>query len=198
MGGEGVGAISSDRVEYGIGALGPDERLWVVIMGVDEGGDVGLEFIDAAMDAALDLLVGEQREPALDLVQPGGTGHIRVLARGRARADLSEQEHRRFVENFIETQKIYRENSPAAAQQMVDLALNAEDERVRGTMASLIIERAWGKPREYDPTAETANAKPKFDPRQYTTEELEQLYAVSIMMARRQGLLPPEDGEGEK
>ncbi len=56
MDGEGVGAISSDRVEYGIGALGPDERLWVVIMGVDEGGDVGLELIDAAMDVTLEAL----------------------------------------------------------------------------------------------------------------------------------------------
>src|SRR4051794_9199677 len=59
---ERVGAISNDRVKYGISALGPDERLWVLIMGVDQGGDVGLEFIDAASDTALDLLAGEQRE----------------------------------------------------------------------------------------------------------------------------------------
>jgi hypothetical protein len=32
---------------------------WVGIMGLDEGGDGGLEFVDAAMDAALDLLAGE-------------------------------------------------------------------------------------------------------------------------------------------
>ena len=38
-------------------------------MGLDEGGDIGLEPIDAAMHAALDLLVGEQREP-FDLVEP--------------------------------------------------------------------------------------------------------------------------------
>src|SRR5438552_6452189 len=91
MDGQGVGAISSDRVEYGIGALGPDERLWVVIMGVDEGGDVGLELIDAAMDAALDLLVGEESKPAFDLVQPGGAGRgeVEVIARvaGEPRVD---------------------------------------------------------------------------------------------------------------
>ena len=40
-------------------------------MGLDEGVDIGLEPIDAAMHAALDLLVGEQREPAFDLVEPG-------------------------------------------------------------------------------------------------------------------------------
>ena len=52
-------------------------------MGLDEGGDIGLEPIDAAMRAALDLLVGEQREPAFDLVEPGGAGRreVEVIAR---------------------------------------------------------------------------------------------------------------------
>ena len=52
-------------------------------MGLDEGGDIGLEPIDAALHAALDLLVGEQREPAFDLVEPGGAGRgeVEVIAR---------------------------------------------------------------------------------------------------------------------
>ena len=41
---------------------------------VDEGGDGGVQGGDAAMDAAADLLVGEQGEEALDLVEPGGAG----------------------------------------------------------------------------------------------------------------------------
>ena len=83
MHGEGFGAISGDGLEDGIGGLGPDEGLGVVVVGLDEGGNVGLEFVDAAMDAALDLLVGEQREPALDLVEPGGAGRreMQVIAR---------------------------------------------------------------------------------------------------------------------
>ena len=50
---------------------------------MDEGGNIGLEPIDAAMHAALDLLVGEQREPAFDLVEPGGAGRseVEVVAR---------------------------------------------------------------------------------------------------------------------
>ena len=50
---------------------------------MDEGGDIGLELIDAAMHAALDLLVGEQREPACNLVEPGGAGRreMKVIAR---------------------------------------------------------------------------------------------------------------------
>ena len=80
---EGIGAISRDRVEDGIGALGPDERLGVGIVGLNESGDVGLELLDTAMDAALDLLVGEQREPALHLVEPGSAGgrEMQVIAR---------------------------------------------------------------------------------------------------------------------
>ena len=71
---EGIGAISRDRLEDGISALGPDERLGIGIVGLNESGDVGLEVLDTAMDAALDLLVGEPREPAFDLIEPGGAG----------------------------------------------------------------------------------------------------------------------------
>ena len=45
---------------------------------MNEGRDVGLELIYAAMDTALDLLIGEQREPAFDLVEPGGAGRREV------------------------------------------------------------------------------------------------------------------------
>src|ERR1700732_3448841 len=75
---EGVGAISCERLKDGIGSLGPDKRLRVVIVGLDEGGDIDLQLLDAAMDAALDLLVGKQCEPAFDLVEPGSAGRCEV------------------------------------------------------------------------------------------------------------------------
>jgi hypothetical protein len=88
------GIISRDRLENGIGCLGPDEWLGVVIVGLDdEAGDISLEPIDTAMHAALDLRVGEQREPALDLVEPGNAGRreAEVIARvaGEPRFDGS-------------------------------------------------------------------------------------------------------------
>ena len=51
---EGIGAIARDRLEDRIGAFGPDERLGIGIVGVNETGDVRFELLDTAMDAALD------------------------------------------------------------------------------------------------------------------------------------------------
>src|SRR5918999_1697281 len=47
-------------------------------MGVDVGMDVGFEGLGRAMDATADFLVGEQREEALDLADPGGRGRGEV------------------------------------------------------------------------------------------------------------------------
>ena len=80
---QGVGAIACDRVEDGIGSLCPNEGLWVGIVDLNERGDDGFEIVDAAMDAALDLLVAEESEPAFYLIEPGGPGRgeVEVIAR---------------------------------------------------------------------------------------------------------------------
>src|ERR1700730_12326390 len=101
----------------------------------------------------------------------------------------------RSVKLFAEVQKIYRVCSPAAAKEMCRLALEAEDERVRSVCAGIVMDRAWGRPREYDPNAEEAKKAPPFDPSLYTTEELRRMQDVMLMIARRQGLMPPEEGE---
>jgi hypothetical protein len=76
---------------------------------------------------------------------------------------------------------------------MIRLATEAEDQRVRSVCAGMALDRAWGKPREYDPAADEGNKKPRFDPSLYTMEELRQLYDAMTLMARRQGLLPDEE-----
>src|SRR3954469_9357827 len=50
---------------------------------VEEGRDGGFEFLNAAMNTATDLLLGQRREEALDLVQPGtaGRGQMHLPAR---------------------------------------------------------------------------------------------------------------------
>ena len=49
----------------------------------DEGGDGRLQFLDAAVNTAADLALGQKREPALDLIEPGGVGgsEVKVIAR---------------------------------------------------------------------------------------------------------------------
>ena len=61
--------------------------------------------------------------------------------------------------------------------------------------ADKVFERAWGRPKEYDPNAESVKKPPPFDPKLYTLEELKQMQAVMLMMARREGLRPPEEDE---
>ena len=61
--------------------------------------------------------------------------------------------------------------------------------------ADKVFERAWGRPKDYDPNAETPKKAPPFDPKLYTTDELRQMQAVMTMIAVRQGLLPPEEGD---
>jgi len=85
----GVGAIACDRLEDGVSSLGPDEGLWVGIVDLNECGDVGFEIMDAAMHAALDLLVGEESESAFDLVQPGDAARCEVEMIARTRASVA-------------------------------------------------------------------------------------------------------------
>ena len=61
--------------------------------------------------------------------------------------------------------------------------------------ADKVFERAWGRPKDYDPNAESAKKAPPFDPKLYTTDELRRMQEVMMMIAERQGMRPPEEGE---
>jgi hypothetical protein len=78
---------------------------------------------------------------------------------------------------------------------MVRLATEAEDERVRSVCCGMVMDRAWGKPKEYDPDKEAPKQAPPFDPSLYTTEELRRMQEVMLMIAQRQGMMPPEEME---
>jgi hypothetical protein len=70
---------------------------------------------------------------------------------------------------YWEALKICRDASPEAARTMVEL-LGSDDDRVRLMAAREIYDRAWGKPKEYDPAAE--RERPQFDPTLLTPKEL--------------------------
>src|SRR5215210_43591 len=82
---------SSDAGQDLIGTLGPDERLRIGLVGVDELLDGRFELGDTAERAATDLLHGELGEPAFDEAEPRaiGRGEVDVETRafGEAAAD---------------------------------------------------------------------------------------------------------------
>jgi hypothetical protein len=47
----------------------------------------------------------------------------------------------------------------------------------------MLYDRAWGKPKEYDPAADKEEIRPHFDPSLYTPEQLAQIEQALRMVA---------------
>jgi hypothetical protein len=99
------------------------------------------------------------------------------------------------TKQFAQCQRLCREASPDAARRLIEL-IQSEDERVALMAADKVFERAWGRPKDYDPNAQAPKKAPPFDPSLYTTDELRRMQEVMLLIARRQGLVPEEDAEG--
>jgi hypothetical protein len=125
--------------------------------------------------------------------EPGGRQRISA-PRARARDFVTDKEYREFAAQYIEVQKIYRRCSTDSAVEICRLSVEAENEHVRAVCGQMVLERAWGKPKEYDPNAEQPQQKQTFDLDLYTIGELEQLQKAILLMARRQG--PAAGGGG--
>jgi hypothetical protein len=65
-----VEAEAFDGCEDIVRRFGPLEWFGIDIVPADEGGDIGAKCVDALIDAAPDLFVGQQGEEALDLIEP--------------------------------------------------------------------------------------------------------------------------------
>ena len=93
---------------------------------------------------------------------------------------------------YHECRKLAREASPEMMAGLIDLAKNAVDERVRSVCLIAVLDRAGVQPIDYDPRADEAVEKPKFDPALCTDEELDQIErALRLMVDRMSG---PEGG----
>src|SRR5258707_12297358 len=66
--------ICGEAFEDLVGGLGPGEGPGVLVPGLDPVADVPFQRLDVLVGATAQPLVGEQAEPALDLVEPGGGG----------------------------------------------------------------------------------------------------------------------------
>ena len=69
---------------------------------------------------------------------------------------------------------------------LIDLAKNAEDERVRSVCLIAVLDRAGVRPIDYDPAEDAAARQPKFDPSLYSPEQLAQIEQALRMIAATQ------------
>ena len=90
--------------------------------------------------------------------------------------------------------RLCRDASYEAAEEIIRLGRESDDDRVRFTAASWIFERSWGRPKDYDP-ADEPKPKRRFDPSRYSIEELKQIQAALLLMAEDRREKPTNRGE---
>ena len=89
---------------------------------------------------------------------------------------------------YHEARRLGRRAAPAVMKELIDLALHAEDERVRSICAVAVLDRAGVRPVDFDP-AEELEERPSFNPRDYSPEELNLIErALRLMVERRDPL----------
>ena len=72
---------------------------------------------------------------------------------------------------YHEMQRLAREFTPEATKYLIEIAADKnEDSRNRIVAMSMLLDRAWGKPKEYDPLSE-AQETGRFDPALLTPEQ---------------------------
>jgi hypothetical protein len=112
-----------------VGTLGPHERLWIGLMGFDEGLDRRFELGHAAEGPAPDLFHRQLGEPAFHQVEPRAVGRREMHMKARAFGEpVSDQ--RRFVRAVIVHDDVHVESTrDARVDQIEKLA------KLRGSMA---------------------------------------------------------------
>jgi hypothetical protein len=87
---------------------------------------------------------------------------------------------------YGEAVSLARQAAPAAVRRLIEL-MASEDERVASVAANAILDRAFGRPREFDPASEDARPKSTFDPRRYSAEQLAQIEKALRIVVEVQG-----------
>jgi hypothetical protein len=105
---------------------------------------------------------------------------------------------------YHECRKLANRAAPDMMRGLIDLAKNAEDERVRSVCLVAVLDRAGVRPIN-KPEPDQEPRRPRLDPSKYTLEELECIgEALTLMLEDRSGrpaaasksqLLPPDDDD---
>jgi hypothetical protein len=88
---------------------------------------------------------------------------------------------------YGETLRLARRAAPDAIRRLIEL-MSSDDERVAAVACNAILDRAFGKPREYDPATETGNLK--IDAVSLTTAERARLRDALTVVLQAAGALP--------
>lgn len=88
---------------------------------------------------------------------------------------------------YHEMQRLAREFTPEGTRYLIEIASNAdEDTRNRIVAMSMLFDRAWGKPKEFDPNAEKPAAA--VDVSRLTADQRQQLRELLLLVrATEQG-----------
>jgi hypothetical protein len=97
--------------------------------------------------------------------------------------------------DYHEMQRLAREFTPRATEILRDIANDpSEDSRNRIVAIGMLYDRAWGKPKEYDPAEDREVIRPRFDPSLYTPEQLAQIEQTLRMVQTTQAQAKAENG----
>jgi hypothetical protein len=85
---------------------------------------------------------------------------------------------------YYEMMRLARQFTPQATQILIDIASDpGEEARSRIVAIGMLYDRAWGKPKDYDPAMDKEDIRPRFDPSLYTPEQLAQIETTLRLVA---------------
>jgi hypothetical protein len=96
---------------------------------------------------------------------------------------------------YGETVKLARQAAPDAIRRLIEL-MSSDDERVASVACNAVLDRAFGKPREYDPSRDQPE-RPKFDPALLTPAELDRVEKALRLIVKASRLPDGMAGEGD-
>jgi len=93
---------------------------------------------------------------------------------------------------YHEARRIARQASPEMMRKLIDLVQTSEDDRVASVCAIAVLDRAGVKPIDFDPNKEK-DERPKFNPRDYSPQELDVIEAALRLMLRPPAMVGGEE-----
>jgi hypothetical protein len=88
---------------------------------------------------------------------------------------------------WSQPESLARQFTPEATRILIDIVRDpCEEARNRIVAIGMLYDRAWDKPRDYNPETDQEVVPPRFDPSLFTREQLVQIEQTSRMIAATQ------------